>query len=66
MMAAKLSERTIIVFSQADGSKKADVRIHPIGTVNEGCHVSESLLKRPCLKIMSHWLGPNAQTPAIM
>jgi len=51
------------VGSQNGELKKADIHIHLIGGVNEGCYFSPSLLKRPWSKIISCWLGLDAGTP---
>jgi predicted TIM-barrel fold metal-dependent hydrolase len=46
---------------QDEGLKKADIHIHLIGGADEGCHVSDSLLKRPWSKLISRWLGLDAE-----
>ena len=40
-----------------EGLKKADIHIHIIGSTNEGCYISQALLRKPWLRLISYWLG---------
>ena len=47
----------------AEELKKADIHIHIIGNVDEGCYVSDSLTKMHWVRLTSRWLGLNASAP---
>ena len=49
--------------SPVERGKKTDIHIHVIGSVDEGCYISESMLKRPWSRLISHWLGLDARSP---
>jgi len=44
--------------------KKADIHIHLIGSTDEGCYISRTLLNRPWSRLLSHWLGLDATAPS--